>query len=189
MNNQKTFLFLTILATIVYVSSTETTQKQDPKKVAKQLLDQLPKPTNVNSCPAKWIQRLLQPCSCNEDAPNQLLCTGEVLVNEALEKMNYRINLMKKIYATLHQVQKVKQLQDGLAQFDTVVIANTGLTRLNTAVFKHFGPVRNVLLDSDRLLREVHLVDTFGRRTDLGQEIVELDNFFLVNMNDLSIDE
>ncbi|KAH9390895.1 hypothetical protein TYRP_006480 [Tyrophagus putrescentiae] len=195
-----TLLALVSVATLSSANPTTTTTKNNDlhhrtvNEARAELLAQLPKPSSaVTSCPAAWVRRLLQPCACNEASPNQLLCSGESLVEELLVKMHYRIRLTERLYTTLGLKEKSRQLAEGLGQFDTVIIARTGLTRLDTPVFKLFPAIRSVLLDSDRQLREVRLVDTFGRRSKAGktseQKIVELDNFFLVNMDNVNIDE
>ena len=194
-----TLLALVSVATLSSANPTTTTKNNDlhhrtVNEARAELLAQLPKPSSaVTSCPAAWVRRLLQPCACNEASPNQLLCSGESLVEELLVKMHYRIRLTERLYTTLGLKEKSRQLAEGLGQFDTVIIARTGLTRLDTPVFKLFPAIRSVLLDSDRQLREVRLVDTFGRRSKAGktseQKIVELDNFFLVNMDNVNIDE
>lgn len=194
-----TLLALVSVATLSSANPTATTKNSDlhhrtVNEARAELLAQLPKPSSaVTSCPAAWVRRLLQPCACNEASPNQLLCSGESLVEELLVKMHYRIRLTERLYTTLGLKEKSRQLAEGLGQFDTVIIARTGLTRLDTPVFKLFPAIRSVLLDSDRQLREVRLVDTFGRRSKAGktseQKIVELDNFFLVNMDNVNIDE
>lgn len=195
-----TLFALVSVATLSSANPTTTTTKNNDlhhrtvNEARAELLAQLPKPSStVTSCPAAWVRRLLQPCACNEASPNQLLCSGESLVEELLVKMHYRIRLTERLYTTLGLKEKSRQLAEGLGQFDTVIIARTGLTRLDTPVFKLFPAIRSVLLDSDRQLREVRLVDTFGRRSKAGktseQKIVELDNFFLVNMDNVNIDE
>ncbi len=194
-----TLFALVSVATLSSANPTTTTKNNDlhhrtVNEARAELLAQLPKPSSaVTSCPAAWVRRLLQPCACNEASPNQLLCSGESLVEELLVKMHYRIRLTERLYTTLGLKEKSRQLAEGLGQFDTVIIARTGLTRLDTPVFKLFPAIRSVLLDSDRQLREVRLVDTFGRRSKAGktseQKIVELDNFFLVNMDNVNIDE
>ena len=194
-----TLLALVSVATLSSANPTTTTKNNDlhhrtVNEARAELLAQLPKPSStVTSCPAAWVRRLLQPCACNEASPNQLLCSGESLVEELLVKMHYRIRLTERLYTTLGLKEKSRQLAEGLGQFDTVIIARTGLSRLDTPVFKLFPAIRSVLLDSDRQLREVRLVDTFGRRSKAGktseQKIVELDNFFLVNMDNVNIDE
>lgn len=194
-----TLLALVSVATLSSANPTTTTKNNDlhhrtVNEARAELLAQLPKPSStVTSCPAAWVRRLLQPCACNEASPNQLLCSGESLVEELLVKMHYRIRLTERLYTTLGLKEKSRQLAEGLGQFDTVIIARTGLTRLDTPVFQLFPAIRSVLLDSDRQLREVRLVDTFGRRSKAGktseQKIVELDNFFLVNMDNVNIDE
>ena len=194
-----TLLALVSVATLSSANPTTTTKNNDlhhrtVNEARAELLAQLPKPSStVTSCPAAWVRRLLQPCACNEASPNQLLCSGESLVEELLVKMHYRIRLTERLYTTLGLKEKSRQLAEGLGQFDTVIIARTGLSRLDTPVFQLFPAIRSVLLDSDRQLREVRLVDTFGRRSKAGktseQKIVELDNFFLVNMDNVNIDE
>ena len=194
-----TLFALVSVATLSSANPTTPTKNNDlhhrtVNEARAELLAQLPKPSSaVTSCPAAWVRRLLQPCACNEASPNQLLCSGESLVEELLVKMHYRIRLTERLYTTLGLKEKSRQLAEGLGQFDTVIIARTGLTRLDTPVFKLFPAIRSVLLDSDRQLREVRLVDTFGRRSKAGktseQKIVELDNFFLVNMDNVNIDE
>lgn len=194
-----TLFALVSVATLSSANPTTTTKNNDlhhrtVNEARAELFAQLPKPSStVTSCPEAWVRRLLQPCACNEASPNQLLCSGESLVEELLVKMHYRIRLTERLYTTLGLKEKSRQLAEGLGQFDTVIIARTGLSRLDTPVFKLFPAIRSVLLDSDRQLREVRLVDTFGRRSKAGktseQKIVELDNFFLVNMDNVNIDE
>lgn len=152
-----------------------------------QLIAQLPANPKVTSCPAKWIQPLLLPCRCNNKVPNQLYCTGQLVTDSFLSLMDTRIRFRLQYQQVMNQKAKRAQLLSSLGQFDTLVVANTGLTKLDTPVFKLF-PLKNVVLDSDQLLREVHLVKTFGRRNE-QQKIVELKNLILVNMENVSVDE
>ena len=158
----------------------------EPQTTA-QLLSQLPRNSKVTSCPPSWIQPLLLPCRCSPQVPSQLHCTGYSVIDAYLSLMNFRLQFALKYHQAMGQTNKQAQLVQSLNQFDTLVVANTSLTKLDSPVFRLF-PIQNVVLDSDQLLRQVHLVDTFGTR-NTDQKIVQLNNLIIVNMQNVSIEE
>ena len=90
---------------------------------------------------------------------------------------------LNKIDQRLRQTELKK---DDLKEIDTLVLKDTSIVNLNTELFQLFN-IKHVIIDSDRLLRTIHVTNVFGKRMPDGQMVVALKTLRLENLKNVAI--
>ena len=123
-------------------------------------------------CPSLLTDFVIWPCQCNDDEPTEFRCTG-ILVND------YTMDTMVRRLTKIHK-KRGKELEKSLSQFESIRIAYTLMTKLDTTFFQHI-PIENIYFDSNPLMKTIQL-HSFNLHTHFR-------NFFIENMKNVSINE
>lgn len=123
-------------------------------------------------CPNLFVMSTLWPCLCYPAFPSELDCSGMLVNDETLSMIERKVKTMLRF--------DEEGLKKALEQFTTLHLSHTLLTKIDNPILQLL-PIKNVYLNSNRLMRRIQL-NSFTHNT-------RFHNFVIENMKDVTITE